>query len=99
MQMRFSIRPFCLAIVGVGFSVLPTQAQEYPEKSIRMIVPFAPGGIVDVSARIVADELSKALDQQIVIDSSPGASGMLGLSIVAKAAPDGYTLLFCPGDH
>lgn len=63
-----------------------------------MIIPYAPGGVVDVSARIVAEKLGNILGQQIVVESRTGASGMLGASVVAKAPADGYTLLFCPGD-
>lgn len=77
---------------------MATQAQEYPNKPIRMIIPYAPGGVVDVSARIVAEKLGNIFGQQIIVESRIGASGMLGAGVVAKAPTDGYTLLFCPGD-
>ena len=67
-------------------------AQPYPNKPIKLIVPFPPGGNVDLSARIIAPELSKELGQPIVIDNKAGAGGTLGLDAVAKSAPDGYTL-------
>ena len=67
-------------------------AQTYPSKPIRLIVPFPPGGNVDLSARILSPELSKELGQPIIVDNKPGASGTLGLDMVAKSAPDGYTL-------
>ena len=67
-------------------------AQPYPNKPIRLIVSFPPGGNVDLSARIVAPELSKELGQPIVIDNKAGAGGTLGLDAVAKSPPDGYTL-------
>jgi tripartite-type tricarboxylate transporter receptor subunit TctC len=88
----------CLALVFLGLSLIAAQAQNYPSRPIRIIVPYAAGGVVDVSARIVGEKLAEALGQQVVVESRTGASGMLGASVVAKAPTDGYTLLFCPGD-
>jgi len=68
-------------------------AQAFPNKPIRLIVPFPPGGAVDFYARVVQQPLSEALGQQVVIDNKAGASGMVGAEIVAKSPPDGYTLL------
>src|SRR5450830_1465572 len=68
-------------------------AQNYPNRPIRMIVPFPPGGSVDVIARIVALKLSESLGQQIVIDNRGGASGNIGAELVARATADGSTLL------
>jgi tripartite-type tricarboxylate transporter receptor subunit TctC len=65
----------------------------YPERPVTMVVPFAAGGTTDILARIVGEELSKRLGQQIVIDNRPGAGGNTGTAVVAKAAPDGYTLV------
>ena len=70
-----------------------TSAQTYPGRPVRMIVPYPPGGPTDVLARIVAVKLSEALGQAFSIDNKAGASGMIGSAEVAKAAPDGYTLL------
>ncbi|MGX9935816.1 Bug family tripartite tricarboxylate transporter substrate binding protein [Advenella kashmirensis] len=67
---------------------------EYPEKGIRLVVPFAPGGSATTSARLFADELSKELNQKIYIENKGGASGAIGASFVANANPDGYTLLY-----
>lgn len=65
----------------------------YPARPMRLIVPFPPGGGVDIVARIIAREMSDSLQQQMVVDNRPGAAGTLGTDLVAKATPDGYTLL------
>lgn len=85
------------ALVLAAFSAT---AQTYPNKPIRLVVPFPPGGNVDLSARILAPELAKELGQPIVVDNRAGASGILGLEAVAKSAPDGYTLgIASPVNH
>jgi len=77
---------FILACCGAA-------AQEFPSKTIRLIVPYPPGGGTDVTARLVALPAAAALGQPIIIDNRPGASGMVGTDLVAAAPPDGYTLL------
>jgi tripartite-type tricarboxylate transporter receptor subunit TctC len=69
------------------------QAQNYPDHPIRLIAPFPAGGLVDVLARAVGDELSKSLGQPVIVENRPGAGGNIGAEAVAKSAPDGYTLL------
>ena len=77
----------------LGMQAAPAAAQNYPAKSIRMIVPFASGGPTDILARSVGMRLSEAWGQQVVIDNRAGAAGNIGAEMAAKAAPDGYTLL------
>lgn len=76
----------------------PASADTYPSRSIRVVVPFSAGGLVDVAARIVAERLSHALGQGVVIENRTGASGTLGVDYVTKAQSDGYTLLICSAD-
>jgi tripartite-type tricarboxylate transporter receptor subunit TctC len=86
-----------LAVLAM-LSALPltAQAQDWPNKPIRMIVPFAAGGSTDVAARLVADHLSRALGQQVVVENRTGANGNIGTEAAAKSAPDGYTILVAP---
>ena len=80
-----------LAIAAAGS---PAQAQDnYPNKPIRIVVPYTAGGGVDTVARLVGDKMSKTLGQPVIVDNKPGASGMIGATAVAKSPPDGYTLL------
>ena len=89
--MNFHRHLLC-ALAIFALAPMSALAQPYPNKPIKLIVPFPPGGNVDLSARIIAPELSKELGQPIVIDNKAGAAGTLGLDAVAKSAPDGYTL-------
>src|SRR5215472_317573 len=81
------------------FPAVAQDAQNYPSKPIRMIVPYPPAGGTDVVARILADPLSTTLGQPIVIDNRGGAAGNLGTDLAAKAPPDGYTILFTLSSH
>lgn len=85
-----------LRLLIVGAAVLiagPAVAQNFPNKTITIVVPFPPGGSSDILARSMASEMSKIIGQQVIVDNRPGASGMIGTGAVAKAAPDGYTLI------
>ena len=84
---------FVLAAVCALCACLPVTAQQYPFKPIRFVVGYAPGGAADITARMVAQKLSTALGQQVVVDNRPSAGGIVAAEMVAKADPDGYTLL------
>jgi tripartite-type tricarboxylate transporter receptor subunit TctC len=91
---RSSLRLLCaLALAAAAFGAATACAQ-YPERPIRAIVPFPPGGGTDVFARLVSDRLGKQLGQPVVIDNKAGADGNIGMEAAAKSAPDGYTILF-----
>jgi tripartite-type tricarboxylate transporter receptor subunit TctC len=84
---------FFLALAFVAVAGSTAQAQSYPNRPIRVVVPFSPGGAVDGPMRLIAQELSKRLGQGVIVENKPGAGATIGSEIVAKAAPDGYTLL------
>jgi tripartite-type tricarboxylate transporter receptor subunit TctC len=88
----------CIAIAAATLAS-GAVAQSYPTKPVRLIVPYAPGGGVDIIARATAQELSKRVNQQIIVDNRTGAGGNVGSDVVAKSPPDGYTLLMAsPGN-
>src|SRR5476649_2853826 len=94
--MKFPRRAFMH--LAVGTAALPAvprlaRAQAYPSRPARIVVGFTAGGATDIQARLAADWLSDRLGQQFIVDNKPGASGNIGTEAVAKAAPDGYTLL------
>lgn len=82
--------------LGVGATRAADVSSPYPNRPIRLVVPFAPGGTVDIISRIVADKLAARLGQPIVVDNRGGANGIVGSEIVARAIPDGHTLLVVP---
>ena len=80
-----------LAIALLAFTTF-TYGQSYPSKPIRIIVPFPPGNTMDIMSRLVGPKITERTGQQVIVENRPGASGMLGLDLVAKAVPDGYTI-------
>ncbi|WP_194726437.1 tripartite tricarboxylate transporter substrate binding protein [Noviherbaspirillum malthae] len=92
---QFIGKTLASVLVLIAGVLVTTQglAQEYPNKSVKIIVPFGAGGGTDTMARVIADGLNKALNQPFVVDNKPGAGGNVGMASVAKSAKDGYTLL------
>lgn len=91
--------PRLAALVVLSILTATVSAQGYPSRPIRLLVPFGPGGVGDITARVVAQKMSASLGQQVVVDNRPGAGGIVATEIVAKAAPDGYTLLLLNNAH
>ena len=91
--MRNTLR---LLLVLLAATVLTAQAQDYPARLVRVIVPYPAGSLTDTLARLVAERLALRWNQSVIVENRAGASGNVGAEAVAKAAPDGYTLLFCP---
>jgi tripartite-type tricarboxylate transporter receptor subunit TctC len=89
----------CIAVTALAGLILPAGAQDYPTHIVRIIVPFAAGGPADVYSRQLAQYLTQSLDQSFVVEDQPGAGSIIGTANVAKAAPDGYTLLAMSNTH
>src|SRR5688572_33313731 len=85
-------KTIAVSMMALGIA-LSAQAQNYPVKTVRMIVPYAPGGIVDYVGRLMAQRLAESFGQNVVVDNRPGASGIIGIDITSKASPDGYTMV------
>jgi tripartite-type tricarboxylate transporter receptor subunit TctC len=86
------MRNLTLALLGLSLSILPAAAQDWPTKTVRIIVPFGPGSTPDMVGRLIADHMQQKLGQSFVIENRPGASANTGTDLVAKAEPDGYTI-------
>jgi len=94
--MRTAIRSGALALLSTLLLAAPVaQAQTWPTKPIKIIVPFVAGGATDLVARAISIEMTKSLGQSVVVDNRPGNAGAVGADLVAKSPPDGYTLCLC----
>lgn len=95
------LKRFIFAAAALGLVpawAAPVSAQTYPEQTIRLIVPFAPGGGTDLTARIVAEDLTKRFGRPVVVENKPGAQTAVGLELTARAKPDGYTMMWATSD-
>ena len=92
-----SIKVFLISLFSVCCA--SSMAQNYPTKAVRVIVPFAAGGGIDMVARVISQRLQEVMGQPFVVENKPGAGGVVGSEIVATARPDGYTLLAVPISH
>ena len=88
-----------LLLGAAALAASPARAQAFPSKPVQLVVPLGPGGINDIVTRLIAAKLGEAWGQSVVVVNKPGAGGMIGSDSVAKAAPDGYTILMCYSSH
>ena len=89
----------CAVLAATAACALPAAAQSFPARPVRMVVPFPPGAASDFLARVLGQKLTEAWGQQVVVDNRPGAGGLIGGTVVAKAAPDGYTIALVGQPH
>ena len=87
-----------LALVALALITMAASAQEYPSRAVRIIVPYPPGGVTDIAARLIAQKLNERWGQPVVAENRPGAGAIVGVEAAAHSAPDGYTLLMVSGD-
>src|SRR5215470_19664298 len=81
------------AILAMAVNPHQAMAQDYPNRTVRIVVPYAPGGGVSLLAQTIGNKMSELMKQPVIVDNRPGAAGNLGADVVAKSTPDGYTLL------
>jgi tripartite-type tricarboxylate transporter receptor subunit TctC len=99
MQLHGSIRASGLALLALASAPTDVHAQAYPTKPIRLLVPYAPGGATDITARVFGPRLTESLGQQVIVDNRPGANGLIATGLMTKSAPDGYTLMLVDSAH
>src|SRR5688572_22916661 len=92
-RMRLIVGALCLALALTAATAQAQAQSDYPNKPVRVLVPFAPGGFVDVAARIVGQKLSEKWKQQVIVENRPGGNGFIAVTAAAKSPADGYTLL------
>src|SRR5262245_60553075 len=93
MRTRVKLATICVALSALALGIFPAAAAGYPEKAVKIVVPFAPAGPTDVMARLIAPKLSESLKQQFYVENHPGAGGNIGIMQVENAPPDGYPLV------
>lgn len=96
---RTTMRRVALALIGLAASASAAAQSGYPARPLRLLVGFPPGGTTDIVARAIGDQLAAGLGQPVVIDNRPGAAGKIAAEVVAKAPPDGYTLMITSGSY
>jgi tripartite-type tricarboxylate transporter receptor subunit TctC len=90
---------FAALAMLIGVSAIAPAQEAFPSRPVHLLVPFPPGGAVDIVARTLGDELSKRWGQPIVVENRPGAGGTIAAAVAAKAAPDGYTIILVASGH
>jgi len=93
------IRCLTLALLVCAAWPCPAQPQAFPSKPVRLIVPYAPGGVADLMSRILAQRLAVLYNQQVVVDNRAGSAGHIGAELLLKAPADGYTIMFATTTH
>lgn len=92
MKMKYVARAMCAALAASCWTFPAVAADAFPERAVTLVVPFAPGGSVDIAARLISDAWGRALGQSVIVENRAGASGNIGMAAVARAQPNGYTL-------
>jgi tripartite-type tricarboxylate transporter receptor subunit TctC len=87
------LRIVCIVVALLGVAAAPAHAQDYPSRPIRILVPYAPGGISDIAARVVGAKLTDAWGQQVIVENRPGGNGFIAVTDAVRSMPDGYTLV------
>src|SRR5712671_7505660 len=93
------MRPRIFLLFVLSLFLLNANSQSYPNKPIRIVIPFPPGNTTDIMSRLIAPKMSERLGQQVIVENRPGASGMLGLDYVARSPADGYTIACVQGGN
>src|SRR6185436_1393671 len=93
------IARLCIALLALSGSIAPAAAQSYPDRTVKIVVPFGAGGPADIYARYLAQQLQESLKQTFVVENRPGAGAVIGTGEVAKSPADGYTLLMMSNTH